>query len=121
MKRPEQQIHKAVISHLRQRGAPGLLFWHTDNNVGIRGRKGAIQGAIKKSLGVRAGVSDIVAFYNRQFFALELKAPGEKPNDDQWKFIDGVTENGGFAFWADNLDAALDILESWGLLKGRAA
>jgi hypothetical protein len=43
VKRPEQEIHKAVAAHLRQRGVPGLVWWHTPNGAmlgGKRSRKG---------------------------------------------------------------------------------
>lgn len=121
MKRVEQQIHKAVADHLRQRGVPGLLFWHTPNGARITGRRGHIQGAIARGLGVRAGVSDILAFHDAKFFALELKAPGGRPTEDQLKFHDEVRANGGYVCMAEGIDEALRALELWGLLRGAAA
>jgi hypothetical protein len=125
MKRPEQDIHKAVAAHLRQRGAPGLVWWHTPNGAmlgGKRSRKGiAIQGSIMKGLGVRAGVSDILALYRGKFFALELKAEGGRPTEDQLAFHSEVKANGGFTCVADGLDRALRALEMWGLLRGVSA
>jgi hypothetical protein len=125
MRRPEQIIHKAVADHLRQRGAPGLLWWHTAQGVklgGKRNRKGAnIQGAIMKGLGVRAGVSDILALHDGKFFALELKAPDGRPSEDQLEFIADVRANGGFTCVAEGLTEALRTLETWGLLRGVAA
>lgn len=120
MKRVEQQIHKAVADHLLQRGAPGVLWWHSNNNVHVPGRRGKVQGGIKKSLGVRAGVADIVALHRGKFFALELKAPGARPTADQLTFLHQVRENGGFVCVAEGLDQAIGALETWGLLKGRA-
>lgn len=120
MKRPEQEIHRAVVLHLRQRAAPGVEWWHTNNNVGLGGLAGIKQGARNKRLGVKAGVSDILAIHNRKFFALEIKAPGEHPTKEQWAYIDKVRANGFFAHYADNLDSALGILETWGLIRGRA-
>jgi hypothetical protein len=32
----------------------------------------------------------------------------------------GVNEAGGHSAWAVGLDRALDVIESWGLLRGRA-
>jgi hypothetical protein len=125
MERPEQQIHKAVADHLRQRGAPGVLWWHTGQGVkigGRRSRKGiAIQGSIMKGLGVRAGVSDILALHQGKFFALELKAPGGRPTEEQLRFIDEVRANGGNVCIAEGIDEALRALETWGLLRGVAA
>lgn len=125
MKRPEQQIHKAVADHLRQRGAPGLLWWHTANGAffgGRRNRKGmAIQGAIMKGLGVRAGVSDILALHDGKFFALELKADGGRATEEQLRFHDDVRANGGFTCMAEGIDEALRALEMWGLVRGVVA
>jgi len=121
MQRPEQQIHKAVALHLQQRGAPGLLWWYTHNNVGIRGRRGHIQGAILKGLGMRAGVSDILALHQGKFFALELKAPGGRATEAQLEFLADVDANGGFTCVAEGLDAAIRAIETWGLVKGVAA
>jgi len=121
MQRVEQIIHQAVADHLRIRGRPGVVWWHTNNNIGGRGRKFYVQGAIAKSLGVRAGVSDIVALYQSRFFALELKAPGGRPSAAQLEFIADVEAAGGFTCIAEGVDQAIKALESWQLLRGRAA
>ncbi len=122
MLRPEQDIHKTVAQHLRQRGAPGVLWWHTGQGVklgGRRSRKGvAIQGSIMKGLGVRAGVSDILALHHGKFFALELKAPGGRASEAQLEFISDVQANGGFTCIAEGLDEALRTIETWGLVRG---
>src|SRR5262245_1387201 len=120
MKRTEQLIHQAVVSHLNQRGVDGLLYWHTPNGARMGGKRGLIQGAIAKSMGVRAGVSDILAFHGGKLYALELKAPKEKPTDAQASFLARVKINGGEVAVAQGLDQALGALEGWGLLKGRA-
>jgi hypothetical protein len=36
MQRPEQAIQKALFSHIRRRGVPGLVAWHTPNGFGRR-------------------------------------------------------------------------------------
>lgn len=125
MQRPEQELHKAVVAHIKTRGAPGLLWWHTANGMyagGKRNRKGmAIQGAIMKSLGARAGVSDLVFLHRGRFYSLELKSAGNKPTEAQYEFMSDVQDAGGFAAWSDNIDRAIGMLEIWGLLVGKAA
>lgn len=121
MNRPEQDMHKAVAAHLRARGAIGLVWWHTPNGARVPGRRGHIQGAIAKGMGVRAGVSDIIALHRGKFYALELKAPGGRPTDDQLTFLHEVREQGGFGSIAEGLDDALHTLEFWGLLRGVSA
>lgn len=121
MRRPEQEIQKAVVKHLQQRGAPGVVYWHTPNGVKGRGRRFAIQGAIARGMGARAGVSDLVVLHRGKFFALELKAPKQNPTEEQLKFLADVRDQGGFTCVAEGLDAAIKTLEAWGVLRGKAA
>jgi len=122
IQRPEQEIHKAVVSHLRQRGVPGLVFFHVPNGAKLGGKRNAkgfaIQGAIMKSLGVRAGVSDIIILHKGLAYALELKAPGGATTEAQDQFLTDWNNAGGIAFVAEGLDRAIRILEGWGLLRG---
>jgi hypothetical protein len=64
MNRPELEIQRALIGHLKIRGARGIVYWHTPNGALLgdkRSRKGvSIQGSIFKGLGVRKGVSDLI-------------------------------------------------------------
>ncbi len=118
MKRPEDNIQRAVIQHLRERGAPGIVFWHTPNG----GKRSKAEAAILKGLGVRAGVSDIICVHNSRIFALELKAPNAKPpTESQMQFISDLNAAGGFGTIAVGLDKALKCLETWGLLRGVAS
>lgn len=119
--RPEQAIHKAVVLHLRQRGVPGLVFWHTPNGVKGRSRKHHVQGAIAKGMGVRAGVSDLVLLHCGHAYALELKAPKGRPTVEQMEFVSDFNNAGGHACIAEGLDRALRVLETWGILRGQAA
>jgi hypothetical protein len=92
VKRDEQQIHKAVVQHLRLRGVKGLMFWHTPNSLAIPGRKGAILGGINKSLGVFQGVSDLLLFHKSQLYALELKVDAGHVTPSQARFIEDLLE-----------------------------
>jgi hypothetical protein len=122
MSRPEDQIQKAVFQHIRLRGMPGLVAWHTPNGArlgGKRSRKGIpIQGSIFVSLGVRAGVSDVIAVHQGKVYALELKAPAGKPTEEQLEFIADMERAGAFTCVAVGLDQAIATLETWGLLRG---
>jgi hypothetical protein len=53
-------MHRSVVQHLKTRGAQKLLWWHTPNGMYAGGTR---QGAIMKSLGMLAGVSDILALH----------------------------------------------------------
>ena len=105
------------------RGVPGVVWWHTPNGAqlgGKRNRKGtAIQGARLKGLGVRPGVSDIIAVHEGKIFALELKAPGGRPTESQLEFVAEMSKAGAFTCIAEGIDEAIKTLETWGLLRGR--
>ena len=122
IRRPEQAIQRAVFEHIKQRGVPGLVAWHTPNGAaygGKRSKKGvAIQGSIMAGLGVRAGVSDVICVHRGKIFAMELKAPGGRATEAQLKFLSDIDAAGAFTAMPDSLDAALATLESWGLLRG---
>lgn len=113
--RPEQQIHRAVVQHLRQRGVPGVVFLHPANG----GARKPVEAAIFKSLGVRAGASDLLLWANGKSYALELKAEGGRATEAQLKFLADIEAAGAFTCLAEGLDRALAVLETWGLLRGR--
>lgn len=113
IRRPEQQIQRAVVEHLRLRGMPGLVFFHVPNG----GRRKPIEAAIFKSMGVRAGVSDLILLHVGKMFALELKAPGGRATEAQMAFQSDFDKAGGFCAMPEGIDAALATLEAWGLIK----
>jgi len=117
MRRPEQQAHQALVMHLRQRGVPGLVFLHPANG----GWRRPVEAAIFKSLGVRAGAPDLLIYYAGRSYALELKAPGGKATENQLKFLDDLDAAGVITCISEGLDAALSVLEAWGLLRGAVA
>jgi hypothetical protein len=114
---PEDSIQRAVCRHLWTRGSPDLCWWHTPNG----GKRNRIEAAIFKGLGVRAGVSDIIAVHEGKAFALELKADGGRPTEAQLRFIDDFQAAGGYAAVAEGLDQAVRTLETWKLLRGVAS
>jgi hypothetical protein len=107
MTRPEQQIHRAVVQHLRQRGAPGLVFIHVPNG----GKRRPIEAVIFKALGVRAGASDLLLWRDGKAFALELKAEGGRASKAQLQFLSDMERAGVHTCVAVGLDAAIRALE----------
>jgi hypothetical protein len=114
IRRPEQAIQKAIFQHIKARGVPGLVAFHVPNG----GHRKPIEGAILKSMGVRPGVSDVIAVHNGKIFALELKAEGGRPTVAQLEFLSDMERAGAFTAIPTGLDAALATLEAWGLLRG---
>ncbi len=122
MQRPEQDLHRAVVQHLRARGVSGLVWFHPFNGAfygGKRSRKGiAIQGSIAQGLGVRKGVSDLILLHNSHAYALELKSEDGRPTTEQMEFMSDWITAGGAGRIVHGLDRALKCLETWGLIKG---
>jgi hypothetical protein len=85
------------------------------------GYRKPVEAAIMKGMGVVAGVPDIIAIHNGRVFAMELKAEGGRASDKQLATIAALREAGAFTAIAEGLDRALAVLESWGLLRGRAS
>ena len=114
MSRLEDAIQCAVFDHIRVRGSRDLVARHTPNG----GKRNMIEAARFKGLGVRAGISDVVAVHRGRIFALELKAPGGSASEAQLKLIADIERAGACTCVAEGLDEALAVLETWGLLRG---
>jgi hypothetical protein len=113
-RQPEAQIQRAVVQHLRCcRGTRDAVFWQVPN----AGARRKIEAAILKGRGVRAGVADIYIVHAGRFYALELKAPGRRATPAQMAFRAEINAAGGFATEAAGWDAAIRVLEYWGLLQ----
>jgi hypothetical protein len=113
---PESTIQSAVFAHLRARGAPGVFAFHPANG----GYRKPIEAAILKGMGVRPGVPDVILIHGGHCFALELKSEGGRPTEIQLATIAAMKAAGAHTAVAVGLDAALAVLEGWGLLKGSA-
>jgi len=111
-KNPEREIHLAVADHLRKRAKPDVVWFHVPNAP-----RSVITGAILKRMGMLAGVSDFILLHAREFFALELKAPGGRPTESQLEFQSRFRSAGGHAVVAEGLDEALGCLAMWGVFR----
>ena len=69
-----KSIQRAVFDHIGAHGAPGLVAWHTPNG----GKRNAVEAARFKAMGVRPGVSDLVAVHQgaSSRWSLRLLAEG---------------------------------------------
>jgi hypothetical protein len=116
-RRPEQQIQKAVLEHLKWRGVPGLWWCHYPAG----GARAAIEARIFKSLGVQAGVPDILIVRASRLFALELKSEAGRLSAAQIETQQRLRDAGVEVATAYSLDAALAQLEAWELLHPDAS
>src|SRR5262245_41126372 len=89
----EEAVHRSVLREIRRRGAPGLVWFHPANG-GWRHPRAASR---FKTLGVRAGVADLIALLNGRGFALELKTVDGRLTDHQCEFLRDWERAGGTA------------------------
>jgi VRR-NUC domain-containing protein len=106
--RREQEIHKAIVEHLRWRGVPGLVFLHPANG----GFRTPAEAAILQGLGVRAGASDLLLWHDNRSFAFELKSEGGRTTEAQLQFLADMKNAGAFAGVAVGIDDALAVLKA---------
>lgn len=116
MKRPEQEIHKAVVLHLEMRAQKPLFFWHTPNE----GKRGWVNAAALKAMGMTAGIPDLLILKDGKMYGLELKSAKGILTPSQRLVMANLGSCGAEVAVARSLDEALVTLEVWGLLK-RAA
>lgn len=115
--RPEDAIQRAVFQHLKARSAPGVFAFHVPNG----GHRKPIEASILKGLGVQAGVPDIMIIRAGHAYALELKAETGKLSPTQIETHEKLRAAGVDTHVAYGLNAALEWLERFSFLKGRAA
>src|SRR5262245_23610248 len=111
--RPEQQLQRSVLAHLGRRRMPGLWWCHVPNG----GYRGAIEAAIFKSLGVVAGVPDLLLIYGGHTYELELKASKGRLSPTQIATHERMKAAGAIVATATGIDEALGWLTLWGLIK----
>ena len=106
----ESEIQRAVFDELTARKMPGVEAWAVPNNREAR-----------RTVGFRAGVSDVNIVHRGKFYAMELKKDGGRASQEQLDFVAAINCAGGYAFVAEGRDQAIACLEAWGLLRKEAA
>jgi hypothetical protein len=113
MKRAEDQIQRAILEHLAIRAVPNVFAFHCPNG----GWRRPAEARIFKSLGVRAGIPDVLVVAGGKLYALELKTAHGKLTPAQRTAHVMLTAAGAEVATAHGLDEALAVLERWGLLR----
>jgi hypothetical protein len=112
-RRLEQGLQRTVMQHLAWRAVPGTWWCHYPAG----GWRSPIEAAIFKSLGVVAGVPDILIIHDGHLYALELKTEHGRLTQTQIDTQARMRAAGATVATAVELDAALDQLTAWGLLR----
>jgi len=106
-----------VLEHLRWRGAKGLFVFHYPAG----GWRSPVEAAIFKSLGVIAGIPDILIIHQGKLYALELKNIGGQTTAAQIETQALMNAAGAVVVTTYGIDAALKWLEAQGLLRPNVA
>jgi hypothetical protein len=109
----EAQLQRSLVDHLRWCARSDVWFTHIPNG----GARTAIEGAIFKSLGVRAGAPDLLLVRSGQALFIELKAPGRKLSLSQVECHEALRRAGAAVETTDNIDHALGFLRRHGVLR----
>ena len=73
-RRLEQDLHRARAKFLDLALPPDAIWCHYPAG----GKRSPIEARVFKSLGVKAGIPDLLLFHNGRVYAVELKAPGSR-------------------------------------------
>jgi hypothetical protein len=115
--RPEQQLQLAVVGHLDWRASAGTWWCHYPAG----GRRNAVEAAIFKSLGVKAGTPDFLLVKRGRLYCLELKSERGRLSRAQVECHEDLRRAGARVATATGIDQALAILGAWGILGNPAA
>ena len=116
---PETRLQIALVDVIRQRINENVLAYMIPNgaNVGIRA------GSLLKEMGLLPGAADLAFLVGGHCYFMELKAPTGRapvPSDqspEQIAFEARAFASGGTYIVVNDIDIAIDYLESWGVIK----
>jgi len=109
----EDQIHRALVKHIRSRAVPGVIWFHPANG----GKRNAREAKKFKDMGVQPGVADLILIHRGHVYALELKSLAGRPTVAQMEWMSAFNAAGGNGCICHGLDRAIATLERWGLLR----
>ena len=109
----ENQIHEAVVDHIRARARRGV-HWHHPATGELRD---PITAAKLKRMGVRAGLPDLLLVIEGRLHGLELKRErGGRVSPAHQAMHDELRAAGAIVETAKGLNEALGVLTTWGAL-----
>ena len=116
-RRLEQALQQSVVEHLQWRARPNVWWTH----IPLGGARFKTEAAIFKGLGARHGTPDLLLVADGKAHFLEFKAPGGRVTAAQSECHAALRAAGAEVAIVVGLDAALQQLEQWQLLRGRCA
>jgi sporulation protein YlmC with PRC-barrel domain len=111
MRRPEQTLQRTILSFIHAQ-YPRALVFHVPNG----GKRGKIEAAIMKSLGVRAGVADLCLHWRGGHTGyLELKSEKGRLSQHQKQFANECAALDIPWACVKSIDEIQSVLKSWGV------
>lgn len=124
MDHAEHNLQVKVNQFVREVVPEPHQFFSVDRSA----KRGRWQHVREKARGLVAGTSDTILLYpGLPAIVVELKRPGEKPDDNQERFGAQVTASGHlwgwcatvFGYGAILLNAGVPLMEAWALIAAR--
>jgi hypothetical protein len=109
----EHQLHVSLVQHLMWRGVEDAWWCHIPNGS----FRTKAEAGLLKAMGVRAGAPDLLLIHRARPYGLELKRHNGRLSPDQIACHAAMRAAGATVSTAFGLDAALDQLTEWGLLR----
>ena len=104
--RPEQDLQRQVALLMSYALYPTVFFFHCPNG----GARSPIEGAILKTMGVKAGVPDLNFIWQGRYYGIELKAPGETLSESQRETQPKMREAGARIEVAQSIEEVVHFL-----------
>ena len=117
IKHRETTIHKAIVQAFKLLRKPDVLMFHVANER----RCSEKEGSFLKSLGVVAGVPDLIFVMPGGITCwMEIKVPNGRLTPEQRAFHDVLTANEHRCVVVHSLDEAIHIMQLWNVIKTAA-
>ena len=107
MKRPEQDLQRACVTWFKYQYPKGIIH-HSPNG----GKRGKIEAAIFKSLGVLAGWPDLVCVHDGRILFVELKSGNGKESMAQAIVRISMLKNGFEVHLCRTLNEFIQLVNS---------
>jgi len=114
----EARLQIAVINYIRMAFPDVLCFAVPNGGARKKNSEGVpIEAIMLKKMGVLAGVSDLLLFWNGGYGAIELKRPDKTAymSPAQIEFAEQWAQRGGRFALCNSLDGVEAALKKWGL------
>lgn len=108
----EGPVHRAVLSYLTQ-VLPGAVIHHSPNETDLSGPQAMRMVARAKALGMLPGWPDLIVLWRGQFWAFEVKAPGNYPTIKQKQVGEAIEAQGGRWAVVRSVDDAEACVTEW--------